>query len=85
MAATPSITSGRIRSADLELDLQRHLIKRDGRDIKLSKLTYRTLQVLTSSAPAVVTKDDLAERVWSGRTVSPETVAQRVKLLRQAS
>ncbi|MDZ7769246.1 MAG: winged helix-turn-helix domain-containing protein [Woeseiaceae bacterium] len=42
------------------------------------------LLVLAEAAPAVVTQDELVERVWNGRVVSPETVTQRVKLLRAA-
>ena len=36
------------------------------------------------AAPRVLTHDELAERVWRGRPVSPETMAQRVLLLRRA-
>jgi len=77
-------SSGRYRLGDLELDVDQHRLVRLGRDLKLSKLTFRTLQVLVSSAPDLVTNDELASRVWNGRIVSPETVMQRVKLLRKA-
>jgi len=70
--------------ADLDLDVDQHRLTRQGRDVKLSKLTFRLLHVLASAAPALVTKDDLADLVWEGRMVSPEVVAQRIKLLRNA-
>lgn len=40
--------------------------------------------VLVESSPAMVTTETLLERVWPGLVVNPETVSQRVKLLRGA-
>ncbi len=77
-------SSGRYRLGDLELDVDQRRLMRRGRDLKLSKLTFRTLQVLASAAPGLVTNDELANRVWDGRIVSPETIMQRIKLLRKA-
>jgi len=77
-------STGRFQLGDLDLDIDQRRLMRQGRDLELSKLTFRLLRVLASTAPALVTKDELAELVWKGRVVSPETVAQRVKLLRQA-
>ncbi len=83
--STPSITAtGRFRMGDLDLDVSQRRLTRHGRDLKLSKLTFRLLHVLASSAPSLVTKSELADQVWNGRSVSPETVAQRIKLLREA-
>lgn len=74
----------RLGIGDCELDTGRREVRR-GRDIiRLPKLSYRMLLVLAEAAPAVVTQDELVERVWNGRVVSPETVTQRVKLLRAA-
>ena len=84
MLTSPISSNGRFRLGDLDLDIAQHRLTRQGRDLKLSKLTFRLLHVLASAAPALVTKDELASLVWAGRTVSPETVAQRVKLLRDA-
>ncbi len=84
MLTSPISSNGRFRLGDLDLDIDQHRLTRQGRDLKLSKLTFRLLHVLASAAPALVTKDELANLVWAGRMVSPETVAQRVKLLRDA-
>ena len=83
---TTAVQNGnsRLRMADLELDLAQRRLLRKGEDLKLSKLTFRLVRTLASAAPALVTKDELADAVWDGRIVSPETVAQRIKLLRQA-
>jgi TolB-like protein/DNA-binding winged helix-turn-helix (wHTH) protein/Tfp pilus assembly protein PilF len=42
------------------------------------------LLVLIHAAPDIVSNDQLMIRVWPGLVVSPETVSQRVKLLRDA-
>ena len=72
------------RIADITLDAGRQLVSRDGERIALGALTYKLLLLLVRKAPALVTHDDIADAVWDGRTVSPETVKQRVKLLRDA-
>jgi TolB-like protein/DNA-binding winged helix-turn-helix (wHTH) protein/tetratricopeptide (TPR) repeat protein len=69
---------------DVEIDTARREVRRGPRVIRLPKLSYRMLLELAAAAPAVLTHDELIERVWDGRVVSPETVTQRVKLLRAA-
>ena len=77
-------SNGRFRLGDLDLDIDQRRLTRQGHDLKLSKLNFRLLHVLASAAPALVTKDELADQVWAGRVVSPDTVAQRIKMLRDA-
>jgi TolB-like protein len=84
MLTSPISLTGRFRLGDLDLDIEQHRLMRNGNDLKLSKLTFRLLHVLASAAPGMVTKEEMAERVWSGLVVSPETVTQRIKLLRDA-
>jgi len=72
------------RFADLTLDVGQARLERDGEPIELGRLTYRLLLALVESAPNVLTHDELVRRVWGGRATSPETVVQRVKLLRDA-
>src|SRR5690606_1223653 len=50
----------------------------------LPKLTYELLFALVDAAPALLTHDEVADRVWRGRLVTPETISQRVLLLRRA-
>ena len=52
--------------------------------IELPKLSFDLLLALVRSAPDVVSIDALLTRVWPGVIVSPETVVQRVKMLREA-
>lgn len=70
--------------ADLTLDARQRTVFRDGLRIPLPKLTYELLFALVDAAPALLSHDDLAERVWRGRLVTPETLNQRVLLLRRA-
>ncbi len=81
----PNNTSrGTIQLADVVIDFGRRRVTRDGQDIKLGGLTYALLVRLADAAPDLVTHDQLAESVWNGRPVTPETITQRVKLLRDA-
>jgi TolB-like protein/tetratricopeptide (TPR) repeat protein len=70
--------------ADLTLDTRRHALFRGSEQIPLPRLTYDLLLALTAAAPNLLTHEDLAERVWKGRLVAPQTIAQRVLLLRRA-
>jgi TolB-like protein/DNA-binding winged helix-turn-helix (wHTH) protein/tetratricopeptide (TPR) repeat protein len=74
----------RVGIADLEIDTATREVRRGQTLIRLPKLSYRMLLVLADAAPAVVTHDELVKHVWAGRVVSPETITQRVKLLRGA-
>lgn len=70
--------------ADLTLDTRQRAVFRDTRRLPLPKLTYELLFALVDAAPHLLPHDELAERVWRGRWVSPETLSQRVLLLRRA-
>ena len=74
----------RLRVGDLLLDRGTRSVSRRGEAIELPRLSYRLFEVIVAAAPNVVTSDDLAREVWPDRVVSPETITQRVKLLRKA-
>jgi TolB-like protein/DNA-binding winged helix-turn-helix (wHTH) protein/Flp pilus assembly protein TadD len=86
----PPVTPGngtappRFRIDDLEVDVGKAEVTRGGERIALPKLSFDLLCALINAAPAIVTNDDLLAQVWPGLEVSPESVAQRVKLLRSA-
>ncbi|MFO1457731.1 MAG: winged helix-turn-helix domain-containing protein [Steroidobacteraceae bacterium] len=69
---------------DLRLDVGQQRLWRGSDEIVLPKLSFDLLLVLTRRAPDVVTYDELMDRVWPGLVVSPETIVQRVRLLRTA-
>ena len=76
--------SPRLLAGDLIIDVGRREVARGSTTIKLPRLSYKLLLALTEAAPRVVTQDELIDRVWGGRVTTPETITQRVKLLRQA-
>lgn len=75
----------RYQFADLKLDLGRRTLSRGNERVPLSNLTFTLLWVLVEQSPQVVTHEELAKRTWgSRRIVTPENLAKRVMLLRQA-
>jgi TolB-like protein/DNA-binding winged helix-turn-helix (wHTH) protein len=76
--------ASRFRIGDLTLDTGRRLLLFDSEPVPLGRLTYRLLLALVEAAPNMVSNDELIESVWGGRSASPETISQRIKLLRDA-
>jgi TolB-like protein/DNA-binding winged helix-turn-helix (wHTH) protein/Tfp pilus assembly protein PilF len=74
----------RFRVLDLVVDLDRETVIRGNEPIDLPDLSFRLLAVLISHAPDKVSKDDLIREIWGDVVVGDETLAQRVRLLRQA-
>jgi len=72
------------RVGDLVLDEGQQRVARGDQVIELPKLSFDLLLALVRDAPNVVAIDTLLARVWPGLVVNPETVVQRVKLLRDA-
>lgn len=72
------------KAGDLVLEPDTRRITISGRIVDVPKLSYRLVEVLMREAPRVVGADELIEKVWQRRVVSPETITQRVKLVRQA-
>jgi TolB-like protein/DNA-binding winged helix-turn-helix (wHTH) protein/Tfp pilus assembly protein PilF len=73
-----------LQVADLIIDLAGARVMRGAEEVALPRLSWELFRVLVEQAPGIVTTDTLLERVWPGLVVNPETVAQRVKLLRTA-
>ena len=69
---------------DLVLDTGKHEVSLDGHVLDLPGLSYQLIVVLAEAAPNVVSHDELVGQVWPGRVVSPETITQRISLVRQA-
>src|SRR3979490_166454 len=74
----------RYQVADLLVDPGTGRVMRGATEIPLPKLSFDLLLVLIRDAPNLLSIDSLMDRVWPGVVVSPETVSQRVKLLRDA-
>ena len=75
----------RYRFADLELDPDRHRLRRGKSSIRLSGRLLTLLEVLVEASPGVVSHDELADRVWGEhRIVTPENLAQHIAMLRRS-
>ncbi|HKU13850.1 MAG TPA: tetratricopeptide repeat protein [Steroidobacteraceae bacterium] len=72
------------QAGDLTIDIGRQRVLRGEQEIPLPKLSFDLLLALVRAAPNVVTLDALVEQVWPNVVVSPETLSQRIKLLREA-
>ena len=71
--------------SDLTLDLDRHVLTRAGQPVKLTKLSFKVLQVLVQAAPALISQDELIDQVWGqNRVITPDNLSQRMKTLRQS-
>ncbi len=72
------------RSKDLRLHAVTLQVTCGGRDVGLPNLSRRLLLALLEAAPAAISVDRLMQQVWGDVQVSPETLTQRIALLRKA-
>lgn len=72
------------RVGDILIDIGRLQVTRGAVELPLSQLSFDLLLALARAAPNLLSYDQLMERVWPGLVVTPETVSQRVKLVRDA-
>ena len=82
ISPTPELQGYRV--GDLLIDIGRQRVTRESVELSLSALSFELLLALARAAPNVLSFDQLMERVWPGLVVTPETVSQRVKLVRDA-
>lgn len=73
-----------LRYADVELDLRRHKVRRDGAAIGLSSLQMRLLKYLMENPAVVFTRQELLEAVWGDRKLDEGAVTVGVVRLRRA-
>jgi TolB-like protein/Flp pilus assembly protein TadD len=69
---------------DLLIDAGARQVLRNGDLLPISGLTFDLLWALVRAAPSRVPADELQRAVWPLAVVAPETLTQRVKLLRRA-
>jgi TolB-like protein/DNA-binding winged helix-turn-helix (wHTH) protein/Tfp pilus assembly protein PilF len=81
--ARPSQTD-RYQVGDLLIDAQRQTVSRNGVELPLPRLSYELLLALLRAHPRMLSNDELLTSVWAPAVVNPETVSQRIKLLRNA-
>jgi DNA-binding winged helix-turn-helix (wHTH) protein/predicted ATPase len=69
---------------DYTLDPQRYELRRAGEPIKLEPQVFNVLLYLVQHRERVVTKEELLERLWTGRVVGDATLTSRIKAVRRA-
>ncbi|MEM1173276.1 MAG: winged helix-turn-helix domain-containing protein [Pseudomonadota bacterium] len=72
------------RFGEIELDTRQHSVFQRGARIELGELSYRLLLALVEAAPRALSHEQIQQRVWQGRVVSPETISQRVRMTRKS-
>ncbi len=82
-AAVPPIVPNDYRAGDLLIDVGVRRVTREGLDLKINGRSFDLLLALVRAAPNLVAARELMDRVWPGIIVSPETLFQRILLLRQ--
>ncbi|MEL7312720.1 MAG: winged helix-turn-helix domain-containing protein [Pseudomonadota bacterium] len=73
-----------IKSDDLIVDTAQRSVHLNKIRIDVGGLTYDLLLTLLDAAPAAISHDDIAARVWPNRVLTPDTLSQRIRLLRNA-
>ncbi|HEY6457316.1 MAG TPA: winged helix-turn-helix domain-containing protein [Steroidobacteraceae bacterium] len=69
---------------DLLIDVRARQVTRFGVTLDIADRSFDLLLALTRAAPNLMSAQELMNCVWSAVIVGPETVTQRIKLLRQS-
>ena len=68
----------------LEFDSLKFTFRCDGQEVALPPLSFKLLQKLAQHKNEIVDLDDLLTSVWGDTVVSPETLKQRIFLLKKS-
>lgn len=82
--SSPTLNPEGYQVDDLTIELGPRRVRRAGTVIPLKALSFDLLVALARAAPKLLSFDQLSEQVWPGLVITPETIVQRVKLLRGA-
>lgn len=72
------------RLGQFDLDAGRFELRKDGAATPVEPQVLAVLLLLVERRDALVTRDELIERVWNGRIVSDSAIASRIKSARRA-
>ncbi len=73
-----------IRFGDVEVNLARHEISRDGEPGHVEPQVFDVLAYLVERAGELVTKNDILDNVWGDRFVSEAALSSRIAFARKA-
>jgi TolB-like protein/Tfp pilus assembly protein PilF len=71
------------RFAGLELDCSRFQVRKSGKVLAVQPQVFDVLRYLVAHHDRIVSKEELFDKVWSGRIVSEATLSSRIKAVRQ--
>ncbi|NVO54595.1 winged helix-turn-helix domain-containing protein [Rhodobacteraceae bacterium B1Z28] len=74
----------RYEFADCVLDVDRHVLLRDGETVPVEPQVFDLLELLAESPGKLVAREEIIERVWNGRFVSESTISARIAAARKA-
>jgi len=75
-----------LKRGDMEIDLNKHLVKIDGKNIVLTPIEFNILQLLASAPGQVYTRQDLLNAIWDTayegykRNIDPHVNRLRTKI-----
>jgi len=75
---------GVFRFGDFSLDRRERRLLRGGQDLYLPPKTFELLVFLVQNRGRVIAKDELLEAIWPGVNVVENTLAQRIREIREA-
>ena len=70
--------------ADFELDTGRVELRAKGVAIAVERQVFALLRLLVENCGRTVSKEEIIEKIWNGRSISDSAVSSRVKSARQA-
>ncbi len=73
-----------MQSTSLNFNENHHLVAFNAQSLSLNPLSFKLLKALADSNGNTLSVNQLSSTVWSNSTVSPETIKQRVFVLRKA-
>jgi two-component system alkaline phosphatase synthesis response regulator PhoP len=69
---------------DIEIDRERYMVVKDGRDISLPRKEFELLSLLTSKPGRVFKRDEILDKVWGTETiVGDRTIDVHIRKLRE--
>lgn len=74
-----------VKIKDIEFDIDKMVIKKNDKEIKLTSLELKTLNLLFQNLNKVVKRDDIIEKVWewTGNDINDNTVTVYLKRIRE--
>jgi TolB-like protein/DNA-binding winged helix-turn-helix (wHTH) protein len=77
-------TASAFQVDDLIIEVRMRRVTRGGMSLDIADRSFDVLLALLRAAPNLMSTQELMDCVWAGVIVGPETITQRIKLLRQS-